>query len=156
MKMANADITRYPRFAYYVRRNIPELIHVRSIVRAMRSIGQMDRATLRRALRWGEEPNIKITPLADGTYGEFTPNIGSNELRIHTGLVEDFETGRPHRQATRSGGQVYFIGVVLLHELVHWGDDQDGIDRAGEEGKEFERTVYGSQITDTYVPGMFP
>lgn len=155
MKMANADVTSYPRFAYYVRNNIPEVINVRSIVNAMRQIGQLDRASLQRALTWGEEPTINITTLANGTYGEFTPGSGSNEIRIHRGLVDDFETGRPQRQQTSSGGRVYFIGVVLLHELVHWGDDRDGIDRPGEEGKEFERVVYGSQITDTYLPSVF-
>ena len=155
MKMSNTDITSYPKFAYYVRKNIPEVINVRSIVNAMRQIGQLDRAALQRALRWGENPTIKITTLSDGTYGEFTPDISSNELRIHKGLVEDFETGRPQRQRTSSGGHVYFIGVVLLHELIHWGDDQDGIDRPGEEGKEFERVVYGSQITDIYLPDVF-
>jgi hypothetical protein len=41
---------------------------------------------------------------------------------------------------------------VLLHELVHWGDDQDGVDRPGEEGKEFERRAYGTAITDTLFP----
>jgi hypothetical protein len=144
MKMTNADVTRYRKFAYYVKNNIPEIIHVKSIVRAMQTIGQIDRASLQRAVKWGQGPDIKITSLA-GAYGEFSPNIGSNEIRIDKGLVEDFEAGRGARR-TSSGKNVYLVGVTLLHELVHWGDDKDGIDRPGEEGEEFERKVYGTVI----------
>ncbi|HFE47841.1 MAG TPA: hypothetical protein ENJ21_00840 [Chromatiaceae bacterium] len=144
MKMTHADITRYRKFAYYVRHDIPEIIHVRSIVAAMQEIGQLDRASLQRAVRWNQGPDIKITPLADA-YGEFTPDIGSNEIRIDKSVVEDFEAGRGVRQ-TSSGRNVYLAGVTLLHELVHWGDDKDGIDRPGEEGAEFERRVYGMII----------
>jgi hypothetical protein len=35
------------------------------------------------------------------------------------------------------------VGVILLHELVHWADDQDGVDTVGEEGFSFEDAVYG-------------
>jgi hypothetical protein len=66
--------------------------------------------------------------------------------------VKAFEDGRG--LVTASAGKVYLIGVVMLHELVHWGDDQDGVDRPGEEGKEFETAVYGSAITDTLFPGQ--
>ena len=42
--------------------------------------------------------------------------------------------------------RVYLVGVTILHELTHWGDDQDGVDRPGEEGEEFEIKVYGKVI----------
>lgn len=144
MKMTNSDIVVYPKFAYYVKVNIPEIIHVKSIARAMQEIGQIDGATLKRAVKWGEGPDIKITPL-DDAYGEFTPDIGSNEIRIDESIVDDFEAGRGVRR-TSSGKPVYLVGVTLLHELVHWGDDKDGVDRPGEEGEEFERKVYGTVI----------
>jgi len=144
MKMTHADIVAYPRFARYVRKSIPEIIHVRPIVRAMQEIGQINRATLQRAVKWGQGPDINITPLA-GAYGQFTPNVGSNEIRIDKGVVEDFEAGRGVRRTSR-GRKVFLVGVTLLHELIHWGDDKDGIDRPGEEGNEFEIRIYGKII----------
>lgn len=72
--------------------------------------------------------------------GEFTPDVKSNEIRISKSLVEQFE---------RSGGSRKFtllVGASILHELSHWGDDQDGVDIPGEEGNLFETDAYGHVI----------
>lgn len=143
MRMTSADIKKYPKFAYYVKYNIPGVINVHQIVYAMKIVGGLKKAKLRQALKWGNGPQIKITKLS-GAYGEFTPNSNSNEIRISTALVKDFEKGKDKRVAR--AGNVYLVGVTLLHELVHWGDDQNGVDRAGEEGEEFERLMYGKVI----------
>jgi hypothetical protein len=143
MKMNQIDIRGYPKLAYYVRVTLPGVINVPAIVHAFRKIGGVDRATLRMALAWGGGPSIKITNLS-GAYGEFTPNVGSQEIRISKRMVEEFEAGRGKRVART--GNVHLVGVTLLHELIHWADDRDGIDRPGEEGEEFERAVYGSVI----------
>jgi len=143
MRMHATDIKSYPKFAYYVKNDIPKVIHVPSIVYAMNKVGQLNKTKLQSALRWGVGPQIRVTILA-GAVGEFTPNIKSNEIRININAVKEFEAGKGKRVA--KAGNVYLVGVTLLHELVHWGDDQDGIDRPGEEGNEFERLVYGSVI----------
>lgn len=88
-------------------------------------------------------PYIKIVNLT-GALGEFTPGIKSNEIRLHTQVALDFEAGKGIRKARV--GNVYLVGVTLLHELIHWCDDQDGIDRPGEEGEEFENLVYGRVV----------
>jgi hypothetical protein len=122
--------------------------------RAFLRFAQMDRATLKRALKWGNQPTLEILPLtsAPGTFlnGEFTPDIGSNTIRLNELLVEAFESGTPANLATthNSRGQpMPRVGVTILHELVHWGDDQDGIDFVGEEGEQFEEAVYGVNTT---------
>ena len=143
MRMTAADIKTYPNFAHYVKNDLPKIISVPAIVQAMNKVGQINRAKLQIALAWGTGPAIKITPLV-GAYGEFTPNIKSNEIRIQTKIVQDFEAGKGIRLAR--AGNIYLVGATLMHELVHWGDDQDGVDRPGEEGNEFERLVYGSVI----------
>ncbi len=143
MKMTASDIRTYPKLAYYVKENLPEIINVPIIVSALNRIGQINEMNLRLALVWGSNPTLKITHIAGG-YGEFTPNTNSNEIRIDKAMVEEFEAGTGKREAR--AGKVYLVGVTILHELVHWGDDQDGIDRAGEEGEEFEQMVYGSVI----------
>jgi hypothetical protein len=143
MKMSNADILTYPKFAKYVRYELHKVAKVPAIARAFQTIGQLNSVSLKNALKWGQGPDIKITALV-GALGEFTADSHSNEIRIKTHLVQDFEAGLDLRLVP--GGQAHLAGVTLLHELVHWGDDQDGVDRAGEEGEEFETTVYGSVI----------
>lgn len=143
MKMSQTNIKEYPKLAYYIRVNIPEVVNVPVIVNAFRKIGGINRTTLRTALAWGMGPTIRITDLVDAL-GEFTPDISSQEIRINRRMVEEFEAGKGKRAA--HDGNVYLVGVTLLHELTHWADDQDGIDRPGEEGAEFERAMYGKVI----------
>ncbi|NDR59327.1 hypothetical protein [Aliiruegeria sabulilitoris] len=154
MIVSSADQTTYPRFARYVRRDLPTIANIASMRRAFRRYAQMDRATLQRALRWGNQPTLNITALTSppGTFrnGEFTPGIDSDELRLNVLLVRAFESGSPPNLAyTRNaaGTRMPRVGVTILHELVHWGDDQDGIDYAGEEGELFEVEVYGINTT---------
>jgi hypothetical protein len=140
MKMTAEDIRKYPKLAYYVKVNIPQVATVPAIVSAFAKIGGISRPTIATAIKWGIGPSIKITDLV-GAFGEFTPETGSQEIRIDRRLVEEFEAGKGRR--TARAGNVFLVGVTLLHELTHWADDRDGIDRAGEEGEEFERAMYG-------------
>lgn len=152
MKMDHDDKVCYKKFADYVRCSLPTVADVPAIVRAFQKYGQIDRTTLRRALKWENLPTIKITDL-DGIYGEFTPGIGSNEIRIDTQVVKDFCAGRGVL-LTKGNKPIYLAGVTLLHELVHWADDQDGIDydvdpdddHNDEEGELFEIDCYGGVI----------
>lgn len=98
---------------------------------------------LRGALARNAGPSIKVTKLVD-TFGEFSPGIGSQELRVDTGVVKEFEAGNGVRVAR--AGNAFLQGVTLLHELMHWADDQDGVQRSDKEGITFEREVYGKVI----------
>jgi hypothetical protein len=143
MKMSAGDQLNFPKLKQYVRVKLPEVANNPTIRAAMLSIAQLNHAKLKAALAWGNEPTLNVTPLIDAV-GEFTPDIGSNEIRLDTTMVNEFEAGRGWRNA--KAGRVLLVGVTILHELTHWGDDQDGIDRPGEEGEEFERRVYGKVI----------
>ena len=154
MIIAAADRVLYPRFTRYVRHSLPTIANIGSMRRAFLRFAQMDRATLQRALAWGNQPTLSIQALVSppGSFlnGEFTPDSGSDEIRLNVLLVDAFETGAPHQLAfTRNadGQQMPRVGVTILHELVHWGDDQDGIDFPGEEGELFEAAVYGINTT---------
>ena len=143
MKMSAADQASFPKLKYYVRNNLPQVANIPIIRGAMLEIAQLNHSKLKAALAWGNEPTLKVTILA-GAFGEFTPDIGSNEIRLDTRMVQEFEAGRGLRNA--KAGRVFLVGVTILHELTHWGDDQDGVDRPGEEGEEFEIKVYGRVI----------
>jgi hypothetical protein len=141
--MTATDVRSYPKLAFYVRNDLPQVLRVPAIVAAFAKIGGVARPSLQAALRWNSGPSIKVTVLV-GALGEFSPGIKSQEIRIARSMVADFEAGKGQRAAR--AGSVYLVGVTLLHELVHWADDQDGIDRSGEEGEEFERALYGGVI----------
>lgn len=144
MKMSAADQASFPKLKQYVRYRLPEVANVPIIRGAMFEIAQLNHSKLKQALAWGNEPTLNVTILA-GAVGEFTPDVGSNEIRLDTRMVQEFEAGRGWRNA--KAGRVLLVGVTILHELTHWGDDQDGVDRPGEEGEEFERKVYGKVIS---------
>ena len=143
MQMSAADIKKYPKFARYVSVSIPrDIIPNDFILQKIRKFaGEISITKIKEALKWGKGPMIKITQLGS-TDGAFTPNTSSNEIRIDVDRVKDFEAGKGLGK-TGHGKQVYMVGVILLHELTHWADDQDGVDTAGEEGWLFENEVYG-------------
>ncbi len=150
MRMADADIRRFPRFAYYVRVNIPEVITVPSIVAAMGSIGQLSRSDFQAALRWRHGPSILLTPglICTGvaSYGCFR-NASPNQVELKEEWVQQFEDGHG-TTTTPNGNRIFLIGVKLLHELVHWADFRDGVSDGapGEAGNAFEQRVYGGVV----------
>jgi hypothetical protein len=154
MIISGTDQVTFPRFSRYVRRSLPSIANIGSMRRAFLRYAQMNRATLQRALAWGNQPTLAIVAIASppGTFinGEFTPGIGSNEIRLNEILVTAFENGAPPNLAftqNAAGQSMPRVGVTILHELIHWGDDQDGIDFPGEEGEQFEQDVYGINTT---------
>ena len=149
MTLSALDQKTFPKLKQYMRDALPKVVNVPVIVKAMEEIGQINKARLVTVLKFGEGPTVTVVKDlkdSDGNkvFGLFKPNIGSNEIKIDEAMVKEFEAGRGLR--TARAGKVYLVGVTLLHELIHWGDDQDGVDREGEEGEEFERKVYGSVI----------
>ncbi|MEJ2326984.1 MAG: hypothetical protein P8Y25_09280 [Chromatiaceae bacterium] len=150
MIISAADQTRFPRFTRYVRHSLPTIANIRAMRRAFRRYAQMNRTTLQNALAWGNQPRLSIVAIASpsGTFinGQFTPNIGSNTIELNEILVSAFEAGAPPNLVyayNADGERMPRVGVTILHELVHWGDDQDGVDYPGEEGELFEQAVYG-------------
>jgi hypothetical protein len=143
MYLYPADAKKYEKLAHYMSKSFQECYKEPSIAYALKKVGGLSMPKLRLALRWGQMPYVRVTNLV-GAYGEFTPDRKSNEIRIDRQVAVDFEAGRGIRRA--AAGKVYLAGVTMLHELIHWCDDQDGVDRPGEEGEEFERLVYGSVI----------
>lgn len=146
MQMSKEDIKNYPKLYQYVSCQIPLVAGVGVIVNAIKKLaGTIERSKITEALKWGKGPMLKIVVMSD--YGEFSPGIGSNELRLQKAMVEKFEKGKGMVTAP-NGKKVYLVGVTILHELTHWADDQDGVDTAGEEGNQFEDIIYGGFVHD--------
>lgn len=143
MILSAADQARFPRATRYLGHSLPTVINIGVIARAMQTTGQLNRAQFRAALRWGTQPAIQIVP-GLAACASFTPTPGNNTIQIRESIFADFEAGRGQLVAT--AGNVPALGLNVLHEMVHWGDNLDGIDRPGEEGDEFEQLVYGRNL----------
>ena len=142
MQMTPGDISTYKKFHKYVSLKIPEVAKVSSIVNEIRKeAGTISTAKIKEALEWGKGPTINVTVMPEA--GKFTP--GTNIIKIRKLRVDQFEAGKGLVK-TSKGQLVYYVGVILLHELTHWADDQDGIDNPLEEGDEFEKTIYGAVV----------
>lgn len=146
MQLSPADITAYPKFAKYVSLSMPEIAQVAMIVVKIKQLaGKISTQKIKESLVWGKGPMVTVADLPADTNGEFTPNIKSHEIRVNRQRVAQFESGKG-LEKTKYGKLVYIIGTILLHELTHWADDQDGVQYPGEEGKVFEQAMYGKDI----------
>lgn len=146
MIMDKIDQTCFPKFTRYVRYSLPTVVDVKSIVAAFAKYGQINRTTLKRALAWGNKPYLVIREI-DDAIGLFDASVDPDVINIHTRIVKEFEDGHGFRK-TKWNKDVYLVGVTLLHELVHWADNLDGIDFPDEEGEQFEQDVYGMVINE--------
>lgn len=139
MTLSGTDQARFPKSTRYLKHELPKVIDIPVIVSAMRTTGQLNKTQFRNALKWGTNPVIRVVPGLDAC-GSFTPTPGNNTIEIRESIFTDFEAGRGYLRAR--AGNVPALGVNVLHEMVHWGDNLDGVDRPGEEGDEFEMLVY--------------
>ncbi len=145
MVMSAADQTAHPKLKALVQNRIPLAANDKRLTAALTTAGTNTGATKRDIaadLAWGAGPTVKVAVLS-GAVGEFSPGIGSKELRVHKPTVEAHQN---EADASRIPGHELYLEDTILHEYTHYLDDQDGTDRAGEEGEEFENAAYGKVI----------
>ena len=152
MRMYKDDIEKYKKFSYYVSTTLPTVINSETIISAIFSLAQLVKGkkefndqNLKDALVWGNGPMIKIgRTLRDGYVWSTNPNV----ICIRRKWVKEFEAGTGKKRTTKWSNKVDdvdFIEVVLLHELTHWADLQDGKGQRRndiEVGWEFEKLIY--------------
>lgn len=137
----NGDFqAKYPKFTEYVK-NVSSLVNNSKIVDGLIKYGQFTKENIPNVLSWGKGPSINIEAL-EGAYGEYYPGKKTNEIKVNEKYVKLLESA----SGTELENLRYLLVVVLLHELVHYGDDQDGQDYPGEEGNLFETDVFGQII----------
>lgn len=133
------DQKHYPAPTTFVRDELAD--HVRNDPRVRRAFlrhSQLSEAGAPVALRWGTLPVLDVCVLF-GDNGRFRRSR-PDEILIDDTIVRRFE--RDHALAEAR----LLIESTVLHEMVHWGDETDGVDQAGEEGKKFEREAYGRDV----------
>jgi hypothetical protein len=153
MRMSSADEKSFPRFANYVKTAVPQLGGVPVIVNNMKKFGSLPRLEFKQALSWGTKPLIVITTLpgvgpggcsGDGQFMHAAPD----EIRISLARVQDFEREPMGAGADTNarGEKVIIVGVLLLHELCHWGNFNHSVAEPTEQGVAFVEATYGRRI----------
>ena len=79
-----------------------------------------------------------------GSNGEFNGVVDPDRVYLAKSICDRFKDNPSERSDAR---MEILLESTLLHELVHWGDNKDGRDQTGEEGKAFEIAAYGRDIT---------
>ena len=152
--MNGNDIKTYKKFARFVSASIPLLAQNAKIIGALKAVaGDIEAKTIKEALHWGKGPTIELRQYARdpkaGTIATGGYKANSNKLTVNTYYVSQYEVGHgEEKRRTANGTMVNFVEVILLHELAHWADEQDGkVNDAVDVGFEFEKRVYGGQVT---------
>jgi hypothetical protein len=155
MRMSNSDSMTFMRFTNYVKHDLPRVADVPLIVANMKKFGSLSEAEFRRALQFGTDPSIIIkilptglpgAPSGCGADGLFV-RASSSEINIELGRVQDFEAGPMLATDLNARGQpVIIVGVILLHELCHWGNFNHGVVETVEAGNAFCIATYGKRI----------
>ncbi len=151
IEMDPADARNYERLAHYLAYDIQSIAKNRKVMNALMRYGEFRRSDVVKALKWGKGPKLRIatTSLAGRTfttsdYGSFMETIDANILTINKHWVEKLKTATGDDR----DAMLFLIAVTILHEMVHYGDNKDGVDQTGEEGSAFELAAYGQLILD--------
>jgi hypothetical protein len=155
MKLSAGDISKFPKFAQYVKDAIPTLIGVPRIINSLKKNGSMTDAEIQSGLLWGNNPLVVITDLSAGQCGVpsafgCTRASSLTQIEIDKTTVENFEKA-PYAQGTgvgknAAGQNVFIVGVTLLHEFCHLGNFNHGKAETAEAGFAFEKDAYGKAI----------
>ncbi len=152
MKMSAHDIQMYPKFTKYVSVEIPQLASSPLIVNAIVDAAGIDsKKKIQKALVWGHGPMIEIRGFPDKETPDGVIHVaggytdGTDALAINVSHVYQFELGQK-LQRTKHGHLVATVGVILLHELVHWASDTFHGGASVEQQHTFESKVYGGSV----------
>ena len=145
MRMANTDL-KYGKLQVLVSTVLPAYRTNQFVIDTIQKIaGAICKEDIKDALIWNQGPLAKVDDLSDGKLGLFIAGIHSDVLYIDRKVVVGRQEGNGKRY-TPSGDLVELATVVLLHELTHWADDQDGNHAPGEAGFLFEKQVFGGIV----------
>lgn len=143
----------FPKFTEYVKNQIPTLKDNITIINAIKTYTNLTTEEVKSAFEYGKGPIIEIAQLDNfpncsicdsATLGHFNGATDANKFYIDIDLIMDLENTAPG--SSLADAFAFLIGVTLLHEYVHLGDNLDGIDYDGEEGLLFEQDVYGQSV----------
>jgi hypothetical protein len=149
--------SQYPKLTEYLKNKLPNVANIPMITNAIQDITGLSLDEIQEDLEWGKGPIIKILQLDDyadntnyktvGAYDETIPEI----LLLDKDWVNNLENDISDQGL--EDAYLFFLGVTVLHEYVHYGDYQNGNNydypATAEEGDLFEIQVYGEDVGPT-------
>ena len=117
-------------------------------MKALCIAGRFTNEQIKEMVKYGKGPTINVTQLEKGYYGLFNPGINSTTLNISEDIVNELE----HAEGFDAVVSLFLVGVTILHEFSHYGDDLAGnLERDREDGKVYEENAYGIVIDKSNV-----
>jgi len=147
----NSNFTiQYPKLTEYLKNKLPNVADIPLIVNTINDITGVSTTQIKFDLQWNQGPTIQITQLDNYADNTDTNTVGAFDKGLPNTLLLDIDyvNGLENNinEQFQEDGLLFYLGVVLLHEYVHYADNSDGIDYPGEEGEIFEFRVYGENI----------
>ena len=139
--MAKATIQKFPRFANFVKEDIPLVPKQKSDVwQAFLSHSKLPSGDAKAALAWGDGPLLLTGDLgsANGFFDPTAPNTITLSSDVTSRFEADFEL--PKAQL--------LVESTILHEMIHWSYKKLGLAEPDntEIGRDFELESYGADI----------
>jgi hypothetical protein len=134
----------------YLKNQLPKVADIPLIVDTIKYLTGLSESQIKEDLKWGKGPTLHITQLdsfsentSDKTVGRFE-EVEPDVLYLDIDFVNRLENSTASQD--EQDAFLFFLGTTILHEYVHYGDFQDGVQYPGEEGDLFELYVYGENV----------
>lgn len=143
--------TAYPKFTEYLKNQMPEVAKMSAITDVIQELTSLTLTQIQEDLQWGKGPTIKIAQLDNYSEGTDVNTTGAFDKNFPNTLLLDIDYINALENSTtlqyQEDGLLVYLGMVTLHEYVHYGDNINGRDYPGEEGEIFELKVYGQNLS---------
>jgi hypothetical protein len=152
----------YPKLTEYLQNKMPMVKDISVITNAIQDITNLTLSQIQKDLQWGKGPIIKIIQLDNytsdtgpDTVGLFDGAENSEVIFLDIDWVNNLENDNFDENLVDYFGLesnreafLFFLGVTVLHEYVHYGDYLNGNNYKypEEEGDLFETRVYGEDV----------
>ncbi|MDC6363518.1 MULTISPECIES: hypothetical protein [Flavobacteriaceae] len=146
--------SQYPKLTEYLKNQLPTVANISKITNAIHEFTQLPLSQIQHDLQWGEGPEVHIVQLdnfcptcSDDTAGHYDDENpeNANKIYLDIDIINDLESGQISE--TDADAFLFFIGTTVLHEFVHWGENNNpDFFYLGEEGVQFEIRAYGYDV----------
>lgn len=148
---------KYPKLTEYLRNKLPNVKDMPVITNAIQDITNLSLTQIQHDLEWGNGPTIVIMQLDNYADNTSYKTVGAFDDENPEILLLDIDwVNRLENDITDQGledAYLFFLGVSILHEYVHYGDFLNGnryrYPKTAEEGVLFELGVYGTDVEPT-------
>ncbi len=146
----------YPKLTEYLKNKMPNIKNIPVITNAIKDITGLSISQIQNDLEWGSGPTIIVMQLDNyssttdaNTAGLFDGKNNTDILYLDLDFVNRLENEEFYDQEFQDS-YLFFMGVTVLHEYVHYGDYLNGNNYTApfEEGELFECRVYGENVNE--------